>query len=145
MEYNFSKHTKLRKRYETRISINKSMNIGLPTGFWEENEIDSFDFAVLFYDKLQNLVGVKFTRYKEVGAISIAKHNKGYGGHIPAKSFFKLNRIDTVKYAGRYQYRKLSMRSVGIPEEGSLFTVDLNSSQQTEDEGVLDSRSADVL
>lgn len=120
MEYNFIRHTKTGKRFEDRITVTRNRAIGLPTQFYEDNRVKEYLYAVLFYDKQNNAVGIKFTNdSNEVGRITITKNNQGYGAHIPATSFFKANRINTKKYAGRYEYKKIAITE----ENGQPATV----------------------
>jgi hypothetical protein len=132
MEYNFSKHTQVGKRFENRITVTGTRHIGLPTQFYKDNNLDGFVYAVLFYDKKNNVVGIKFTNTKEEGAIAIAKNNQGYGGYISGTSFFKANRINAKKYANRYDYTKTPLRDVGIEEDGELFMFELKEKERKE-------------
>ena len=108
------------KRFEDRITVTRNRVIGLPTQFCEINSIQDFMYAVLFYDKTNNAIGIKFTNeITETGKIKITKNNQGNGAHIPATSFFKANRINTKKYAGRYEHKKVKI----IDEDGQQITV----------------------
>lgn len=132
MDYSFIKHTQTGKRFEDRITVTRNRSIGLPTQFCEENKVKDYKFAILFYDKAKNAVGIKFTNEgAEQGKIAISKNNQGYGAHILATSFFKANRINTKKYTGRYEYTKLSLGDVGIEEDGSLFIINLIEKEES--------------
>lgn len=124
-EYSFVKHTQVGKRFEERITITRSNHIGFPTQFYKDNDVANFKYTVLFYDKDNNAIGIKFTNEQEDGAISIARHNKGYGGYISATSFFRANRINTKKFANRYEYKKVTLSDVGFDEAGVLFVIEL--------------------
>lgn len=130
--YSFIKHTQVGKRFEERITITRTRHIGFPTQFYKDNGIGDYKYAVLFYDKDKSAIGIKFTAEKEEGTIAIAGNSKGYGGYISATSFFKANRINTKKYAGRYEYKKVPLSSVGFEEEGSLFVVELKEKPEKE-------------
>lgn len=134
MEYSFSKHTQVGKRFENRITVTGTRHIGLPTQFYKDNNLDGFGYAVMFYDKDKNAIGIKFTSEKEDGAIAIAKHNQGYGGYISATSFFKANRINAKKYANRYDYKKIPLKDAGFDEVGELFVFELKEKVNKEDE-----------
>jgi hypothetical protein len=126
MDYSFIKHTKVGKRFEERITVTRNRALGLPTQFCEDNNVKDYKFAVLFYDKEKNAIGIKFSNDEnEEGKISITKNNQGYGAHILATSLFKANRINTKKYAGRYDYTKVPLRDVGFDEDGTLFVINL--------------------
>lgn len=132
MDYNFVKHTQVGKRFEERITITRARHVGFPTQFYKDNGLENYNYAVLFYDKDTNAIGIKFTVEKEDGSIAIARHNKGYGGYISATSFFKVNRINTKKYAGRYEYKKIPLTQVGFEETGDLFVIELKEKPEKE-------------
>jgi hypothetical protein len=134
MDYNFVKHTQVNKRFEERITVTRSRHIGFPTQFYIDNKLADYKFAVVFYDKEKNAIGIKFTSTKEEGAITIARHNNAYGGYISATSFFKYNRINTKKYAGRYEYKKIPLSSTGVDEPGDLFVIELKEKAGKEEE-----------
>ncbi len=132
MDYNFSKHTQVGKRFENRITVTGTRHIGLPTQFYKDNKLSDYKYAVLFYDKTKNVIGIKFTNVKEEGAIAIAINNQGYGGYISGTSFFKANRINAKKYANRYDYEKIPLRDVGFDEDGKLFVFELKEKEKKE-------------
>ncbi len=133
--YNFKKHTLVGKRFEDRITVTRSRQIGFPTQFYADNSIRDFKYAVLYFDETKNAIGVKFAAEPEEGGISINRH-KEYGGYISATSFFKANRINTKKFAGRYDYSKVPLTSLGLDGSGNLFVIELkeNSGKETADE-----------
>jgi hypothetical protein len=132
MEYNFVKHTQVGKRFEERITVTRARHIGFPTQFYKDNGLENYNYAVLFYDKSRNDVGIRFAVDREEGAIAIARHSKGYGGYISATSFFKANRINTKKYAGRYEYKKIPYQQIGLDGEGDLFVIALKEKEEVE-------------
>lgn len=132
MSYNFVKHTQVGRRFEERITITRSRHVGFPTQFYKDNALETYNYAVLFYDKDKNAIGIKFSADKEDGAIAIARHSKGYGGYISATSFFKVNRINTKKYAGRYEYAKVPLTTLGFEESGDLFVLELKEKIEKE-------------
>lgn len=132
MDYSFIKHTQVGKRFEERITITRTRHIGFPTQFYKDNDIENYNFAVLYYDKEKGVIGIKFTVDREEGAISIARHNKGYGGYVSATSFFKSNRINTKRYAGRYEYKKMPLSQLGMNEEGNLYIIELKEKIEKE-------------
>ena len=134
MDYSFNKHTQVGKRFEDRITVTGTRHIGLPTQFYKDNNLQDYGFAVMFYDKVKNAIGIKFTNTKEEGAIAIATHNQGYGGYISATSFFKANRINAKKYANRYDYKKIALKDVGFDEDGELFVFELKEKDRKEAE-----------
>lgn len=126
MEWNFIEHTSTGKRFEERITITKNNVIGLPTQFYNDNNVSTYKYVVLFYDGGNKAVGVTFTNdVNAQGKISITKNNQGYGGHIVATSFFKANKIDTKRFSGRYEYDKQPLRSLGLDRDGEMYIVKL--------------------
>lgn len=130
MDYSFVKHTQVGKRFEERITITRARHVGFPTQFYKDNALESYNYAVLFYDKDRNAIGIKFVTDKEEGAIAIARHSKGYGGYISATSFFRSNRINTKRYAGRYEYKKIPLTQVGVAEDGDLYVLELKEKNE---------------
>lgn len=129
--YNFIQHTATGKRFEDRITVTRSRAIGLPTQFFADNDIASYKYAVLFYDKNSMAVGISFTNDETVpGRIAITKNNQGYGGHILATSFFKANRINVKKFSGRYDYEKMSLRDTGLDKDGEMFIIKLEEKEE---------------
>jgi hypothetical protein len=102
--------------------VTKSQSIGLPTKFFNDNGIKDFKFAVLFYDKSVNAIGIKFTNDEnEKNGFSIVKSDN-YGGNIVSRSFFKAHNIDTVKYHGRYNWKNVDLENIG-----EIFVIELDN------------------
>jgi hypothetical protein len=124
MTYNFQRFEATNSRYETRITVTKSNHIGFPTAFFKDNNVG--DYVVLFYDSEQKVVAIHFTNDgSQKGKFTIMRNSRNYGGGIVATSFFKANRIDPQKYAGRYDFEKMDISEVGLEGEGSLFVIKL--------------------
>ena len=114
MDYNFIKFENLHQRTEDRITVTGNSSIGFPTKFYNDNGIKDFKYVVVFYDKEKNAIGINFTNSEEEKSkFTIIRSNKGYGGQIVARSFFKSNNIDPKKYKGRYIWEKTQIESVG--------------------------------
>ena len=130
MEFNFVQHVAVGKRFEDRITVTRSRSIGLPTQFFEDNKIKDFKYATLFYDKTRMAIGIQFTNDEGMpGKITITRNNQGYGGHLLATSFFKANRINVKKFAGRYDYEKKTLRELGIEKDGEMFIIELTEKE----------------
>lgn len=126
MPYSFSKFEATNSRYETRITVTKSNHIGFPTMFYRDNRVADYKYAVLYYDPQEMAIAVRFTNDEaETGRFSIMRSNRDYGGGVVATSFFKANRIDTQRYAGRYDYEKLAAAEVGVEGNADLFVIKL--------------------
>jgi hypothetical protein len=130
MSYNFQKFEATNSRHETRITVTKSNHVGFPTAFYKDNNVGDYKYAVLFYDPERKAVALRFTNDdSETGKFTIMRNSRDYGGGVVATSFFKANRIDTGKYAGRYEFEKLNMSDVGLEGDGSLFVFELREKQ----------------
>jgi hypothetical protein len=126
MTYNFQRFEATNSRHETRITITKSNHVGFPTAFFNDNNVGDYKYVVLFYDPEKKAVAVHFTNDESAtGKFTIMKNSREYGGGVVATSFFKANRIDPSKYAGRYEFEKLSLSDAGFEGEGSLFVIEL--------------------
>lgn len=125
--YKFEKFNQQNTRLESRITITKSNSIGFPTKFSEDNGVKKFNYAVLFYDKEARAVGIQFTNdEQEPHKFSIIKSDK-YGASLVAQSFFKLNDIDTKKYHGRYNWKKVELDNIG-----KIFVIELDNQKLEE-------------
>jgi len=122
MTYNFIKFESRNVKTEDRITITKSQSIGLPTKFYNDNEVKQFKYAVLFYDVAVKAIGIQFTNNEnEKNRFSIIKSVK-YGGSIVSRSFFRINNIDTAKYHGRYNWKIVEQEGIG-----KLFVIELDN------------------
>lgn len=134
MDFNFVQHVATGKRFEDRITVTRSRSIGLPTQFFTDNKVGDFKYALLYFDKQRNAIGIVFTNEETPGKIGITRNSKGYGGHILATSFFKANRINTKKFAGRYDYDKKPLRELGIDKDGEMFIIELKEKEEANEQ-----------
>ncbi|MEK7096608.1 MAG: hypothetical protein AAB881_01510 [Patescibacteria group bacterium] len=120
--YNFVKFESRNVKTEDRITVTKSQSIGLPTKFYTDNNIVGYKYAVLYYDKETNAIGINFTNDEnEKNGFSIVKSEK-YGGNIVSRSFFKAHNIDTEKYHNRYNWRIYEQENAG-----KLYVIELDN------------------
>lgn len=126
-EYHFSKFNSFNSRSsDDSISITRSYSLGLSSSFCENNDVNKFKYAVLYYDKDRKSIGIRFTKSEsEPSKFTISRKDTGFGQSIIARSFFKKNQVDVNKYNRKYSVKKVSLRKAGIDEPGSLFVVDL--------------------
>lgn len=118
--YSFKKFEETGGRYETRITITSHNSIGFPTRFYEQNNISGYKYVVLYYDESKKAIGLQFTNNEEEKhKFTIIKSKKGYGGSVVATSFFKKYELDTKKYKGKYEWKKMES------DFGTLFVIDL--------------------
>ena len=119
MNYNFKKFESTHGRYESRITITSSNSIGFPTKFYKDNNIGQYKYVVLFFDKDNQAIGIKFTADKnEPHKFSIISQT-GYGGSVVVTSFFKKHEIDPKKHKGKYDWKKVKT------DFGKLFVFEL--------------------
>lgn len=125
MEINLTKFTDTNSRYENRITVTRSRSLGFPTHFSKENEVGSKKYAVLYYDKENSIIGIRFSNEAESGTFSIVHSKQGYGGSVVATSFFNANNIDTSIYYGRYDWEKKPAAELGLDDGGDVFLIKL--------------------
>jgi len=93
----FERFTKIRGRgYTPKASIWGKGQIGFNKGATERYNLDNFEYAVLFYDKENQKIGVRFTNKKEDGIVKIVKRT-GSGLSLSAKAFLDFYNIDYSK------------------------------------------------
>lgn len=121
MTYNFVKFQGTNKRTEERITVTKSAGIGFPTKFFIDNDLALYRYVILYWDKNANTIGIQFTNNEEEkDKFKLIKSNRGYGGNIQARSFYKENGIDVIKYHGRYKWEKVDIDGIGL-----IYTITL--------------------
>lgn len=89
----FVKFTESARSYKLKISIRTNGTLGFNSGAVEKFGLRSYGYALLFYDKEKNLVGVKPTKSDEEGAHTL---NVGKtGAWIAARRFLDYFGINT--------------------------------------------------
>jgi len=125
MEYSFEKFEKKNIRQEKRITLTKSSQIGFPTRFCEDNNVKSFKYIVLFFDKTKKAIAIHFTNNENEENKFKIIHYKKYGSSVIARSFFNEYSIDPKLYHGRYDYKKINQEGIG-----ELFVFDLTINEK---------------
>lgn len=126
MSYNFQKFEGRNVRLENRITITKSNSIGFPSKFYNDNKIKDFKFVILYWDKDNQAVGIKFTNDEsEKNKFSIIHSKVGYGGSVIARSFFKACEINPKLYYGRYDWEKQNLENIG-----DIYIIIMKEKQQ---------------
>jgi len=102
----FEKFTKIRSRgYFPKVSIWGKGQLGFNQGAVGKYGLENFEYAILFYDKENHKIGVRFTKEKEEGATKLIKR-PGSGLSFSAKAFLDFYAIDylskTIKYNIHY-------------------------------------------
>lgn len=106
---------------EKRFTVTKTGYIGVPSAFYKENNIASYSYVVLYYDKSQNTIGIKFTNNSlDQNKLKILKSNNVNGGTIVAKGFFKTYEIEPKEYSNKYNVEKYT-----DPAEGEMYVFTL--------------------
>jgi len=114
MELKLKKFEGRNSRQESRITITKSNSFGFPQKFYKDNEINRFQYVVLYFDDENKVVGVHFMNDEaEKNKFKIIHSKKGYGAILVARSFFIAHKIDTKIYCGRYEWKKHNLEGVG--------------------------------
>lgn len=120
MSYNFIRFQDTHSRSESRITVTGTYSIGFPTKFYKDNNVESFKYAVLFWDAGQMAIGILLTNDEnQPGRFKIGK-TRDYGAMVSAKSFFTKNEIDPKLYKGRYDWEKVQQ-----PDAGEIFVIKL--------------------
>jgi hypothetical protein len=119
MAYKFERFTGSVPRGDTKIAINKSGLIRLSSGFCRVTNILNHEFAILFYDKINKAIAIKFTNNKEQGILKLTKDRNA--ATISAKSFLSVNSLLLRSNFGRFAWEKQT-----IPNIGEVFIIELN-------------------
>ena len=108
-------------RVVNKITITKSNQLNFPAAFYSINGLDGKKGAMLYYNKETHKIAVQFTDEVNDKGFKLALSNNGkYGAYISIRSFLTLNNIETLRYAGRYDYEKIAG-----PNGEQLFIIDL--------------------
>jgi hypothetical protein len=92
----FEKFTQTGQRFKPKISIWEGGQIGFNQGAMKRFNLDNFQYAVLYFDREKNRIGIKFMNdEKEEGSIKF-NHRKT-GGVISGKAFLDFYGIDYSK------------------------------------------------
>lgn len=115
----FEKFTQTTSRFNSKISFWKGGQIGFSQGAVKRLDLKLFSHAVLFFDKENYLVGIKFTTdATENGAIKISA--RGKGAFVPAKAFMDFYEIT---------YPRDTRYDINYDEETDLFIIDLRQQE----------------
>lgn len=120
MEYKFERFTGSVPRGDTKIAINKSGLIRLSSGFCRVTNILKYEFVILFYDKTNKAIAIKFTNKKESGILKLTRDRNA--ATISAKSFMSTNSLLLRSNFGRFTWKKQSVSNIG-----EVFIVELNN------------------
>lgn len=123
----FEKFVEAGSSYAVRMSIRKSGQIGLSQGAAQRFGIkDANWFAVLYFNRVRNMIGVEFTRDKNSeGAHNVVcrEHVGVQITHISARGFLD-------KYDVQYKDETRNYEPTQ-DEESGLILIDLNNPRET--------------
>jgi hypothetical protein len=111
----FERFIKKGRSYKPRVSIWSRGQIGFNQGAVEKHNLNSYTYAILFYDEHTKRVGIQFTNDEsEAGAIKLVKRTAGFS--FSARAF--LDSID-------YDYSKTKKYDMEFDQEAQLFIIQI--------------------
>lgn len=115
----FERFTAKGKSFVPKVSIWKRGQIGLSQGAVERFKLSEYKYVALFYDKDNQLIGLKFTNNdKEEGVAKLSV--KVNGAIFSAKAFLDYYNID---YSDTKQY------DIKLDMESGLYVFDLKEGE----------------
>lgn len=109
MDYNFKEFSATSQHFENRITITKTYSLGFPTYFYVSQNIQQFEYITLFYDQIRNALGIYFHNDEtKPNKFKVSADKKGRGASSSITSFLKIQHLDPLKYAGKYEWIKKS-------------------------------------
>lgn len=116
MTYNFERFGGYGEKLSRKISITKSSSFGIPPQLYQEEEIEQFTHALLFYERSQHVIGIQFVIGGDNGGFKLIKygHNDKKGATFVARSFFNAYHLDPQKIKGKYEAKKEDVSGIGL-------------------------------
>ncbi len=105
-------------RGDTKIAINKSGLIRISSGFRRTTKTENFKYVILFYDRSNNVIALKFTNIYEKGAFRATRDRTA--ATVSGTSFFKTNNLNLKILSGRYGWVKETVHNIG-----EVFIIEL--------------------
>lgn len=121
----FKRYTKTTTRIIDKISVTTTGTLGFSTSFSQEHNLAEYTGATLYWNSYTREVGIQLTNKSGDDVLKLLANKNGYGYTVGAKSFFLTNKIDISTDNGRYDYRTIELRELGIKEEGNMFIIKL--------------------
>lgn len=113
----FERFTKRIRSTKPKVSIWSRGQIGFNSGVVQKFNLDQFDYAVLFFDRENRMIGVKFTSDEnEAGVIKVTKRPNGIS--FSAKGFLQYYDVD---------HTETKQYDVVKDVESDIFVVDLKA------------------
>jgi hypothetical protein len=112
---NLEKFSSYGSKVSRKISITRSYSFGIPPALYKENDFDKYKYALLYYDKVANVIAFKFTEDDSEGGFKLVKYGEGErrGASFVARSFFNTYKLDPKVYKGRYEAKKATKEGIG--------------------------------
>lgn len=115
----FVKFTKTGSRLDTpKVSIWTRGQIGFNQGATTEFKLDSYSYAILYYDDEENKIGIEFTNDKTAEGANKLVQRKNSGVSFSATAFLKTYKID---------YSETTQYNVIYDKKSGLHVIDLNT------------------
>lgn len=111
MKYSFEKFERDYSRGEAQISVTKAPAIRFSAKFCKVTSILAFEYVTLFYDKINNAIGILPTHKQEKSSFKITKDNSSAA--VSIASFMSTYSLDPEIYHGRYQWTKEIAPNIG--------------------------------
>ncbi len=124
-------------RLVDKITVTAAKQFNLPSAMYKKNGLYKFKAARLYYNKAERKVGIEFIAEQEEGSFKLIQSGEEakYGAYIVAKNFFFMNDLKPPKKAKRYDYQKISLKSLGAARGGTMFVIDLKKKVGEDEEG----------
>jgi hypothetical protein len=112
-------------RRDDKVSIRRNGIIGLNRRVASDNELERYDKAILYFNRRKRSFGIEFASGSIDEHAMALSSPKGHGPTLRARNFFLTYGIDPDRIRGSYDYRKVPVRTLGIPRDGFMFIVKL--------------------
>lgn len=115
----FVKFTKTGSRLDIpKVSIWTRGQVGFNQGATIEFKLDSYGYAILYYDADEKKIGIEFTNKKTADGANKLVQRKNSGVSFSATAFLKTFKID---------YSKTRQYNIVHDKESGLYVIDLNN------------------
>jgi len=112
----FERFTKTGRSYKPKISIMSRGQMGFNKGAIKRFEIDKYEYAIIYFDKISNRIGFSFTSdCNEEGIIKMSKHSSVVT--IAARSFLQYYDIN---------HNKTRNYTINFDEKSKLYIINLD-------------------
>lgn len=116
-------------RFVDKITITRSHHFNFTTAMSRTNKLDQYEAVRLYWNKADKQIGIEFLKERVDGTLKLIKSGK-YGSYIVAKGFFIMNGLKPEKLAGRYDYKKVSLKKLGADRAGFIFVIEPKSKEE---------------